>query len=74
MGYLYSVQGRFVEAAKQYEKCIAEYPDRDNALFNLALVYYQIGYYSSAISLMKEAARKDNYSAQQWLKEHGSDW
>lgn len=74
LGFLYHRQGRLVEAAKQYELCLATDPDRHMAENNLSNVYEDMGYQSGAIELKKTAARHGVVFSQEWLKRNGYSW
>lgn len=77
LGYLYHTQGRYAEAAKQYELCIAADPADPNyikAKNNLANVYLKLGNKQKAIELKKEAARGGDAYAQDWLQQNGYEW
>ncbi|MCQ2287430.1 MAG: retroviral-like aspartic protease family protein [Bacteroidales bacterium] len=74
LGHLYDSQGRYAEAAKQYELYIAAKPNGYNGINNLADVYLQLGDEKKAIELKKDAAKKGSSNSQDWLKRNGYDW
>lgn len=74
LGHLYNSQGRYAEAAKQYELYIAAKPNDNGAIANLANVYLMLGDEKKAIELGKDAAKKGSSYAQDWLKRNGYDW
>jgi len=57
-----------------FEKAIALNPKYQNAFFNLAIVYSQLGQDDRAIPAMQQAARLGHKDAQEALQSRGMTW
>lgn len=71
LGICYCEMKKYDEAIKLYQKAIQIHPDRDAGYKEMGIIFYQKSDMPNAIKWWKEAAKRGNETAIDWLKTNG---